>query len=678
MNSDMRHCHDRQRRRRRPRRHQVITIGMLHLAIAVAIHSPTASAFTPPLSTPMSFPTPSAVCGHRKDTLLLWAKKRQRESSSVGDDNDINYRETAKQSSNNENNIGDKTADEDITGATEGTPKQTLSGGSEVIFEMARRMLVWDDELYDSQNINDAGSRDEGVETLAEATPPTPPSSSTSSEQLKTLPSTSAIPPMPKAASTSLPRWRPAAIRQQSISNANPSFRTSSPVMTNAGYAGILRRNSRKNNPSMWRHCLRIYGTMAELEKESAVGTAISSTAKGGQVPGVGTHLATLSENPSPIRAKRKKKVKRSTAHHEAALVAASKLGMWEEALRIYRGVEESALSNRGKVVGRGGRDRVTDNMVLSVISACVKGSKVKRTTASSSTTISSAPVVVESDDTNDDDSDDTNDDAANVINATDPGNATESNSNMIDTSMTYASPSPSRSMMRPLTIEERRKPLDLARDILLSMEEKHDIPLVSRHVNQLASAYVRLGLRSQAAALINDHLKDRIVEPPPPTQHQPRPSFPKKRKEWKEKREEVIAENWFEGVKLLEGDDDLFDQLEDENDEDYDEYIVDGGYEETQLNIHQVKAKDRASYSLLVQGAAMEGDWTSAVQELQRMTDAGLHPNSRNLNSWSEVMEKGCRPSGNGDKSGSNYGGIQRRRSWKKKRDGIWLENLR
>ena len=64
---------------------------------------------------------------------------------------------------------------------------------------------------------------------------------------------------------------------------------------------------------------------------------------------------------------------------------------------------------------------------------------------------------------------------------------------------------------VRVLTVEEQWKPLDAARDVLLSMEEKHNLPLVSRHVNQLAAAYVRLGLRSELSALINDHLQDRV-----------------------------------------------------------------------------------------------------------------------------------------------------------------------
>jgi len=562
---------------------------------------------------------------------MLCAKKRRRKSSSVGNDDDnaiINYRQTAEKSIK-ENSIGDETDDDkDDTDTTtdDGIPNQTtLSGGSSLMFEMARRMLVWDDELYDSEIINDAGSRKIGEGTKI---PPTNTASSLSAEYLNGLPSTSSLAPPQSTSSAaglseSLPRWRPSAIRQQSISNVNPSFRTSSPVMTNVGYAGILRRNSRKKNkPSMWRHCLRVYDKMAALENE-AVG---------------------------------KKKVRRSTAHHEAALVAASKLGMWEEALLIYRGVEESSSAYRSADKERG-RSRVTDNMLLSVISACVKGSKVKRTTASLSD-VDTAPSV-------DDDvsSDDATNKATDVINGTNPDNTTTYN----DVSLQ----SPSRPMIRALTIEERRKPLDAARDILISIEEKHDIPLVSRHINQLASAYVRLGLRSEAAALINGQLQDRMPTPPTPQRF----SYTKKSKQWTEERETIIVSDnpGFEGVKLVDwSDDDL--------DDDYDE----DGYEESQLNVHQVKAKDRGSYSLLVQGAAMEGDWTGAVQELQRMTDAGLHPNTRNLNSWSEVLERGCRPSGNGEKSNEDngaayyYGGRQRRRSWKKKRDGIWLGNLR
>lgn len=398
--------------------------------------------------------------------------------------------------------------------------------------------------------------------------------------------------------------------------------------MTSAGYLGILRRNSRKKNkPSMWKHCLRVYNKMAELELAVGGGATNSGGAslytsmeegivKVGSIPGVGSYLGSLSLTPpSPSSSaqvvssstsggsnvivsngsnnRKKKRIRRTTSHHEAALVAASKLGMWEEALRIYRYVQQQQ---------QGGG--VTDNMILSAIGACVRRSSIKYATIS------------------------------------------DENSNVDGRRDADSGP------LRTLTVEERRRPLDAARRILLSLAERHDIPLVARHVNPLASAYNRLGLHNEASSLINDNLQDRI--PPPPIL----PSLPSKSGRWKEKLREqevdcaIDTNPDFEAVQLAEWtDDDLDDDVvtDDEikvanvDDNDGDEDSV-----QIQLNIHELKAKDRASYSLLVKGAVMEGDWTSAVEELRRMTNVGLHPNSRNLNSWNEVLERGCRPSGN------------------------------
>jgi hypothetical protein len=360
----------------------------------------------------------------------------------------------------------------------------------------------------------------------------------------------------------------------------------------------------------------------------------------------------------------RRRRVRRTSAHHEAALVAASKLGMWEEALRIYRGVEEggsppspssvAAAAGNGGGGGGGGAVPITDNMILSVVGACVRGSKVKYAAVCEPPPppVGDPPTPI---------------DGIDVADRTRP------------------------TTMRALTVDERRRPLDEARGIILSMESRHDIPLVSRHVNPLASAYNRLGLRAEASALINGYLKDRPPPPPPPPLAR---YLPKKPNRWRERRESAISEanRGFEAVQLAEWSDDDLDGDDDDDGDDGDgknadpDVGYDDFYEETQLNVHELKAKDRASYSLLVQGAAMEGDWTGAVEELRRMTDAGMHPSSRNLNSWNEVMEKGCRPSGNGDKDEVDegaveytyYSGRQRRRSWKKKRDGIWLGNLR
>ncbi len=494
--------------------------------------------------------------------------------------------------------------DEDQNSSDNTVPKQTtLSGGTPLIFDMARRMLVWDDELY--QGLNDASLSSEA-------------SSSTAPTQAAAANA---------AAVAALPRWRPKSITQQSISNANPSFRTSSPIMTNAGYASILKRNSRKKNkPSMWRHCLRVYDRMGEIEKE---GRKVDKRGK-------------------------KIKVKRTISHHESALVACSKLGLFERALSIYHRVEKASLaldaagaSNADSGTLRSKKIRITDNMVLSVIKASVKASRIKKTTTNPPSYLDASNDV----------------ELSNVLEDSVKTNATDGNATMYDENADYVPQmqaiASARNTLRLLTIQERRKPLDFARDIVLSMDEKHDIPLVSRHVNPLASAYLHLGLRSEAANLINT-LNDRRPPPLDP--------YPKKSK--KEKSELTSPNPRFsEGVQIMNWEDgDLND------DEEFDD-----GYESPQLNIYDVQSKDRGSYALLVKGAVIDEDWEGAVAELQRMNDAGLHPNSSNLNSWSEVMEKGCRPAGKGEVMDDNYySNRQRRRSWRKRRDGIWLGNLR
>ncbi len=406
----------------------------------------------------------------------------------------------------------------------------------------------------------------------------------------------------------------------------------------------------------MWRHCLRVYARMGELESGDGSGTVTSSSSSDGSrvgstggtgkergIPGVGTYLSNLSSRSSysgdavvvggmvEQARGRRRKIRRTSAHHEAALVATSKLGMWEEAMRIYRVVEGSSSSSVAAGESSGGKgSNVTDNMILSVVGACVRASNAKYAAANAPSLVSDAPL-------GDADRRDVPDDNRGGDSAY--------------YSATIRMPSPnSRPTIRALTVEERRRPLDEARLVVLSMEDRHDIPIVARHVNPLASAYNRLGLRAEASALINGLLKDRA--PPSPTPLT-RPTVRSER--WRETREPSASESnpGFEAVQLAEWTDDDLDGDDGDDDDGGgknadadDEY--DDIYEETQLNVHELKAKDRASYSLLVQGAAMEGDWTDAIEELRRMTDAGLHPNSRNLNCWNEVMERGCRPSGN------------------------------
>lgn len=172
----------------------------------------------------------------------------------------------------------------DPSGLEQSTLIETIGGGSATIFEMARRMLVWDQPNGGSENGNFKEAKD-GV----------------------------------------LPRWHP----HSGISDVNPSFRTKAPVMNNQGYAGTIWRNVRKRNkPSLWRHALRTYDQM-EGAGESTSGVL---------------------------------RIERSTVHHEGALLACAKLGLWKKSLDVFQAVES-----------------VTDNMLLSVVKACVRASKKLR-----------------------------------------------------------------------------------------------------------------------------------------------------------------------------------------------------------------------------------------------------------------------------------------------------------
>ncbi|EJK50034.1 hypothetical protein THAOC_31034 [Thalassiosira oceanica] len=167
-------------------------------------------------------------------------------------------------------------------------PRLTISGGTSTIMEMARRMLVWDDELYARDAmLNDASAPREEWGGSSESG-----GESSGSPYLA-----------PRPADGPLPRWRPPSIRPGCVSNANPSFRSAPPVMSNGGYASVIRRNSRKRARAMREHALRVYGRMERLEAEQAGEDAEENdgneenggrNGERGGIPGVGGYLTTL------------------------------------------------------------------------------------------------------------------------------------------------------------------------------------------------------------------------------------------------------------------------------------------------------------------------------------------------------------------------------------------------
>jgi hypothetical protein len=142
------------------------------------------------------------------------------------------------------------------------------------------------------------------------------------------------------------------------------------------------------------------------------------------------------------------------------------------------------------------------------------------------------------------------------------------------------------RASVREATIRKSREPLDRVLQLVIEkVNEKHSIPVTSVHLNPIAASYQSLGCTKESDNLLIQNLLDRIGGPE--------------------------AENSID----------------------------------TTFNVYDVQAKDKGSYSLLVQSAVQEQDWGQAVRALKTMTEAGLYPAQRHLNKWTEISEKRSQP---------------------------------
>ena len=221
---------------------------------------------------------------------------------------------------------------------------KTIGGGTSMIFAMARRM--WEQEKVDATEQNEKErshsppqqqKRNNGAATGAGAGAAT------------------------GAATGWFPRWRPTSTQLSGISNFNPDFRTQAPEMNSQAFAGTIWRNVRKRNkPSLWRYALRTYDRM-------------------GNAPTV------YSKRKHTSQQLQQHYVERTNEHYHGALLAAAKLGLWEKAFEIFREVEQRQQGSNRKpyasgVVGGNKHSQqsiyVTDDMVVSLIYACVRASR--------------------------------------------------------------------------------------------------------------------------------------------------------------------------------------------------------------------------------------------------------------------------------------------------------------
>ena len=389
---------------------------------------------------------------------------------------------------------------------------QTLKGGPALIFELARRSIMFVHD-FDDTSI---------------ATPNAAQPAILARESKRRV----------------LPRWRPQNF--DGVSNSNPKFRKQAPAMTNQGFAKTIWRNARKRNkPQLWRQALRTYDRMSILEQDPEY--------------------------------QQKLKIRRSNIHHEGAMVACAKLGQWQRALEIYHCVWQQEQEGRDALLSpqsqpdqkattvpssistaaRTGQGRVyiTDNMILSLVKACVRASRSRSKKKGTSRNQQKRE-------------------------------GSKNSSEVLDAEATL-----------------RRIPLDTAQQVLSTMQEDHSIPLMAHFVNPLAAAYQSLGYFQEARYVLNTMLANRTA-----TEEEP----------------EVGA--------------DL-------------------------LNVHNLWAKDKASYSLMVQGELAAGDYGGAVEALQEMTTAGLYPDKKQTNVWSEISLRQTRPRFVGSR--------------KKKRDDYWTDNI-
>jgi hypothetical protein len=274
-----------------------------------------------------------------------------------------------------------------------------------------------------------------------------------------------------------------------------------------------------------------------------------------------------------------KLKIKRENTHFQGALVACAKLGLWREAMFIY--LEMLDIQEDMQLEENSSKYQLDTNSPVD-----------SSTTTSASTTPkkrSRKPIIMDQ----------------------------------------YMILSIIRACIRGMKyrvqygddIEQRREPLDAAQSILRNMQEKHSLAPYAMQVNALASAYQYLGLYEEAMQLVFDYLEE-----PPSQAERERLRQLARDKQWNTAADFLTERNLVAFTGAGEKGD-----TGDGNDKDKDK----------ENTVDAREYMDQASFSIVIQNSVTQGDWSSAIQNLKSMTEAGLYPKSKSLNTWSETATK-------------------------------------
>jgi len=289
-------------------------------------------------------------------------------------------------------------------------------------------------------------------------------------------------------------------------------------------------------------------------------------------------------KNVAPVRPS-KLKIRRENRHFQGALVACAKLGLWREALFIYQEMQQLQLQQQQKQPSNE-KETLKRSRPSSPTKVIKKGRRKRITIEKSmvpTTTIKKRrrkSIIIDKYM------------VLSIIRACIRG-------------MKYR-------VQHDAPLSSAREPLDAMGEIIRAKEKHTESQLAPStvQINALASAYQYLGLYDEAIELF-DYLED-------PISIKQEKELEKQKKLYR-KKSHVAADFLTEGNVLLD----------------------ETAAKETSKDEAPVEYKDEGSYNILIKNSVTQGDWSCAIENLKKMTEAGYYPKSKSLNVWSETATK-------------------------------------